>query len=62
MSRLFLQEGLPDIILNALTMISDEKWAVLLMINLILIILGMITDDICGTLIAAPILVPVCLK
>lgn len=62
MSRLFLQEGLPDIILNALTMISDEKWAVLLMINLILIILGMITDDICGTLIAAPILVPVCLE
>ncbi|MCR5034116.1 MAG: TRAP transporter large permease [Clostridia bacterium] len=62
MSRLFLQEGLPQIILNALTMISQEQWAILLMINVILILLGMITDDICGTLIAAPILVPICLS
>jgi tripartite ATP-independent transporter DctM subunit len=61
LSRLFIQEGLPDIILRLLTAISDEKWAVLLMINVCLIILGMITDDICGTLISAPILVPVCL-
>ncbi len=62
LSRLFIQEGLPDIILNLLTAISEEKWAVLIMINVCLIILGMITDDICGTLIAAPILVPVCMS
>lgn len=62
MSRLFLQEGLPGIIVRLLTSISDEKWAILIMINLCLIVLGMITDDICGTLIAAPILMPVCIS
>ena len=60
LSRLFVQEGLPDLILQALTAISNEKWAILIMINVILLVLGMITDDICGTLIAAPILVPIC--
>jgi tripartite ATP-independent transporter DctM subunit len=62
LSRLFLQEGLPGIITRILTSISDEKWAILIMINLILLVLGMITDDICGTLISAPILVPVCIS
>lgn len=62
LSRLFLQEGLPEIILELLTAISEEKWAILIMINLILVVLGMITDDICGTLIAAPILVPICIS
>lgn len=62
LSRLFLQEGLPQIILNVLTSISEEQWAILLMMNVILVILGMITDDICGTIIAAPILVPVCIS
>lgn len=61
LSRLFVQEGLPDLILSALTAISSEKWAILIMINIILLLLGMVTDDICGTLIAAPILAPICI-
>jgi len=59
LSRLFTQEGLPTMILNLLTSISDNPIIILLMINLFMVILGMITDDCCGTLIAGPLLLPV---
>jgi len=58
-SRLLLQEGLPQIILDFLFSISDEKWAILIMINFFMITLGMVMDDICGALMVATILTPV---
>lgn len=59
LSRIFTQEGLPVLILNALTSVSENPVVILLMINLFMVILGMITDDCCGTLIAGPLLLPV---
>lgn len=59
MSRLLTQEGIPQAICNGLLSISDNKYVILIMINLFLIILGMIMDDTSATLLAAPILFPV---
>lgn len=58
-SRILLQEGLPAYILDFLLSISNKKWVILLMINIFLIILGMIMNDTCGTLLAAMLLTPI---
>lgn len=59
MSRLLTQVGLPQSICGMLLSISDNKYVILLMINVFLVILGMIMDDTSATLLAAPILYPV---
>lgn len=59
LSRLYISENLPNIILEFLTSISDNKIIILIMINLFMIILGMIMDDCSATILAAPILLPV---
>ena len=58
-SRLLLQEGLPKYILNLLLSVSDNKWVIMIMINIFMIILGMLMDDGCGTILCATILTPV---
>jgi len=59
LSRILTQENMPVIILNALTNISDSPIVIMIMVNIFMIILGMIADDCCGTLIAGPLLLPV---
>lgn len=57
--RLYTSENLPNMILTALTSISSNKYVILIMINLFMIILGMLMDDCSATILAAPILLPV---
>lgn len=59
LSRMFLMEGLPDILMNVLFSVSKDPKVVLLMINLIMVVIGMIMDDTCGTLLITPILLPI---
>lgn len=59
LSRLYMTENLPDLILNALTSISSNRIILLLMINLFMIIIGMLMDDCSGTTLCGPILMPV---
>ena len=59
LSRLYIQEKLPQMILSGLTSISANKNVILLMVNIFMIILGMLMDDASGVLLATPILVPV---
>lgn len=59
LSRIFTQENLPEMILGMMTSISNSPVVILLMVNLFMVVLGMITDDVCGTLIAAPLLLPI---
>ncbi len=59
LSRLYIMENLPNQILGILTSISDNKYVILLMVNLFMIILGMLMDDTSATLLATPILLPV---
>ena len=61
-SRILTQEQMPQMIANALCSISENPTVIMLMINIFLVILGMICDDTAGTLIAAPLLMPVCTR
>lgn len=62
MSRILVMENVPDQILSLLMMISTNKYVILLMINIFLVIIGMIMDDVSGTLLCTPILIPIAIK
>lgn len=59
LSRLYISENLPNMILSFLTSISDNKTVILIMINAFMIILGMLMDDCSATVLATPILLPI---
>ena len=43
LSRMFIDVNLPKMILNAFYSVTDNRWGILAMINLFLIVLGMLT-------------------
>ena len=59
LSRLYVSENLPQMILSFLTSISENPVVIMLMVNLFMVILGMLMDDCSATILAAPILLPV---
>ena len=59
LSRLYITENLPDLILGFLTSISSNKYVILLMINIFMVIMGMLMDDCSNTILLTPILLPV---
>jgi len=59
LSRLFVTENLPDLILNFLTSVSSNRVVILIMINVFMLIIGMLMDDCSGTVLCAPLLLPV---
>jgi len=59
LSRLYITENLPDTILGVLTAISNNKYVILLMINLFMVIMGMLMDDTSCTILLTPILLPI---
>ncbi|GAB6280315.1 MAG: TRAP transporter large permease [Thermovirga sp.] len=59
LSRIYVQERLPDLIMNFLTAVSNNRNIILFMINIFMIIIGMIMDDVSAMLLCTPILLPV---
>lgn len=59
MSRAMVFQQIPNQIADALLQISDNKLALLLLINLLLLLIGMIVDDISGSILAAVIFLPI---
>lgn len=59
MSRLLVMENVPNQIADALLSITDNKYVVLLMVNVFMIIIGMLMDDVSGILLCTPILLPI---
>ena len=59
MSNVLIRENMPTIILNAMTRVTNSRLGLLLMVNLFMVLLGMFMDDTSGTLLAAPLLLPV---
>ena len=53
-------EGIPTRVAEGLISISNNKYVILLLINLILLIMGMFMDTNAAQLILVPILVPIC--
>lgn len=62
LSRVFILEDLPYTIMDALQSISENKYMLLIMINIFMIIIGMLMDDVSGTLLATPVLLPVVME
>src|SRR3989304_2042335 len=58
LSRIYTMENVPQRLVELMTGISDDKNVILAMINVFLIIVGMLMDDFSGTLLAAPLLLP----
>ena len=59
LSRFYIMEDMPNVVLDFLTSISDNKYTILLMINVFMVIIGMIMDDVSAVLLVTPILLPV---
>jgi len=59
LSRLYITENLPDLVLGFLTSITENRIVILLMVNLFMVIIGMLMDDCSGTILCAPILLPI---
>ena len=59
-SRILVMNNVPTTILNGLMAVSgNNKYVILLMINLFMVIIGMLMDDVSGTLLVTPILLPI---
>lgn len=59
LSRLYMTENLPNMILSVLTSVSSNKYVILLMINVFMVIMGMLMDDCSCTILLTPILLPI---
>jgi tripartite ATP-independent transporter DctM subunit len=59
LSRIMVMQNLPEHMINFLRTISNSKYVVLLLINIMLLLLGMIMDDTSAMLLSVPILIPV---
>ena len=62
LSRLYIMEDLPTQVLNMLMAVSTNRYAILFMINIFMVIMGMIMDDVSAVLLSTPILLPIILK
>jgi C4-dicarboxylate transporter, DctM subunit len=61
-TRLLIREGLGEAMTDFVLSISQNKYIILLMINILLLILGMFIDGIPILIIAVPLLVPIAMK
>lgn len=57
-SRIFTLERIPQQLTALILGVSDNKYIILLMVNIFLIFMGMIMDDVSVTVIIAPMLLP----
>jgi C4-dicarboxylate transporter, DctM subunit len=62
LSRIFIMERLPAMILVFLSGISENPIIILFMMNIFMIIIGMIMDDVSAMLLCTPILLPVAIS
>ncbi|MDR3353653.1 MAG: TRAP transporter large permease [Synergistaceae bacterium] len=59
LSRLYILEDLPGKVLHLFFAISTNKWVIMGMINIFLVIMGMLMDDISVVTLTTPILMPI---
>ena len=58
-SRIMVTYQVPQLLTEAMFSITTNKWGVLLMLNCILLLMGMLVDDVSGNILSAAILLPV---
>jgi tripartite ATP-independent transporter DctM subunit len=62
LSRLYLLEDLPSRMMTLFRTISDNRWVILFMINIFLVVMGMLMDDISVVVLTTPILMPIIME
>ncbi len=62
LSRLYIMEDVPQMILNFMTTVTDNTFVLILFVNLFMIIIGMLMDDTSAILLCTPILLPVVIQ
>ncbi|PIE53714.1 MAG: hypothetical protein CSA35_09860 [Dethiosulfovibrio peptidovorans] len=62
LSRLYLLEDLPGVLLSVFYKVSDDPMIIMFMINIFLVIMGMLMDDISVVVLTTPILMPIIMK
>jgi C4-dicarboxylate transporter DctM subunit len=62
LGRLYTMQRVPMMVADFLLGVSDNKFVILFMVNIFLIIIGMLMDDLSGTMLVAPLLMPLILK
>lgn len=60
--RVMVLDGVPQALAEVITDFTDSKWKALLLINLILLIMGMLVDDISGNILSASLIMPVAIS
>jgi C4-dicarboxylate transporter DctM subunit len=58
LSRIYVMENIPQQLIEVIKGVSENKYMVLLLVNLFLVAVGMLMDDFSGTLMATPLLYP----
>ncbi len=59
LSRLYILEDLPGRMLYLFRSVSENRWVIMGMINIFLVIMGMLMDDISVVVLTTPILIPI---
>lgn len=59
LSRLLIMEDVPGMFLDLVTSISTNKYVILIMVNIFMIIIGMLMDDVSSVLLCTPLLMPI---
>ena len=57
-ARYFVLAEVPEMMKDALLSVSDNKYIILLMCNIFMVIIGMLMDDVSGMLLCTPLLLP----
>ncbi|MDI3326482.1 TRAP transporter large permease [Pontibacterium granulatum] len=58
-SRLLIFEDIPTLAKDLIFSVSDNPIVVLIMVNVVMILIGMLMDDVSGVLLASPLLFPI---
>lgn len=59
LSRIYVMEDMPGRVLELLYSVSTNKYAILLMLNVFMVVMGMLMDDASACMLATPILIPI---
>lgn len=62
LSRLYILEDLPGVLLALFYAISENRYVIMFMINVFLVIMGMLMDDISVVVLSTPILMPIIME
>lgn len=62
LSRLYIMEDLPGIIMDGLSTLSENPYVLILLINLFMIMIGMLMDDVSAVLLSTPMLLPLAVE